>query len=115
MEGALADSPASMRAEAAVLFDLLRSEAEARGLRPLPAIPTSVILAGKPNVLPANVLPFDTGAYARAVQDQRIRSLRAWVKDDAGGRFLVAEDAGHFVHADQPALVMSMIRELIGR
>lgn len=111
MEGATSGLPPQIRAESEVLLGLLRAEPSARGLRTVPPVPASVVLAGKQMALPGNLLPFDTEAYARAAQEQRARRLQEWVKE--GGRFVVAEDAGHFVHVDEPQLVISLVKELI--
>jgi pimeloyl-ACP methyl ester carboxylesterase len=39
-------------------------------------------------------------------------NLRAWANVGSGGEFIVMEGAGHFVHAEEPAIVVSTIREL---
>ena len=112
MEGSLAAAPPEIRAEAEVLFALLRSEPDARGLLPVPDVPAVVIVAGRPTPLPSGLLPFDTEAYARATLRARMVNLRAWANVGSGGEFIVMEGAGHFVHAEEPAIVVSTIREL---
>jgi pimeloyl-ACP methyl ester carboxylesterase len=113
MEESLAAAAPEIRAEAAVLFDLLRSEPDGRGMRPTPDVPASVILAGRPAPLPGGLLPFDTEAFARATLERRAVNLRAWANVERGGEFVVLEGAGHFVHVEEPALVVSAIRELL--
>jgi pimeloyl-ACP methyl ester carboxylesterase len=113
MEQSLAAATPEIRAEADVLFDLLRSEPGARGLPPVPDVPASVILAGRLTPLPGGLLPFDTEAYARATLEQRTLNLRSWANVERGGEFVVLEGAGHFVHVEEPALVVSAIRELL--
>src|SRR5690606_25237970 len=111
MEQSLAEAPAAARAEGEVILDLFRREVEDRGIPPAPDVPTSVIVAGEVTPLPADLVPFDTEAYAREVQRRRIESLRAWVRPP--GTFQVAEDIGHFVHDEEPDLVYHAIQSLL--
>lgn len=104
-----AGMPDPIRAESEVVMTLLRTDLNERGLLPPPDVPTSVVLAGRLMVLPTGILPFDTEAYARAIQEDRVRRLRTWAP---GGAFVVAESAGHFVHVDDPELIIEIIREL---
>jgi pimeloyl-ACP methyl ester carboxylesterase len=110
MERAMADAPAPLRAEGAVTMNIFRQDVASRQLPSAPDVPTTVILAGKPASFPPNGLPFDTTRYADAVQRHRRQRLRGWVR--GGGEFLVAMNAGHLVHADDPELVIEAIRRL---
>ena len=111
MERAMAGAPAPIRAEGAVTLGMFEQDLAARRLPPAPRVPTTVILAGKAAVLPSRGLAFDTRRYADAVQQSRLRRLRAWVREP--GEFLVAENSGHLVHVSEPALVVGAIRRLI--
>jgi pimeloyl-ACP methyl ester carboxylesterase len=113
MEQSSASAPPHVRAESDVLLSLLRADPAARGLGPMPHVPASVILAGEPTVLPGGILPFDTDAYARATQERRVTRLRSWANEPMGGRFMVADGVGHFIHVERPELVVSYIRELV--
>lgn len=110
-ERGLAAASAELRAEAEVVLDLMRSEVGARRLPGPPTVPSSVVLAGRPPVFPAGVLPFDAEAYAAAIQALRRSRLESWVQPP--GRLMVATEAGHFVHVDAPDIVVEVIRELV--
>jgi pimeloyl-ACP methyl ester carboxylesterase len=111
MERAMANAPAPLRAEGAVTMGIMRSDVAGRKLPTAPDVPTTVILAGRPPVLPPSGLPFDTKRYADATQQARLRRLREWVRRE--GEFVVATNAGHMVHADEPELVIGAIRRLV--
>jgi pimeloyl-ACP methyl ester carboxylesterase len=109
----MASAPAPMRAEDAVLSNLLNADLESRGLPPPPRVPASVIIASRVGVPPQKGLPFDTRAYAKALHEMKLKRLRTWVTN--GGTFEVAENAGHIVHVDAPALIIAAIRRLVER
>jgi pimeloyl-ACP methyl ester carboxylesterase len=111
MEVAMADAPAPLRAEGAVTLGLFRQDMSGRRLPEAPDVPTTVILAGQPTMLPSNILPFDTQRYADAVQRSRVHRLGAWVRGH--GEFHVAVHCGHVIHADDPELVIETIRRLL--
>jgi pimeloyl-ACP methyl ester carboxylesterase len=56
-------------------------------------------------------VPFDSNAYARALLESQVRKLRGWVVEP--GTFQVATKAGHFVHRDDPEVVVAAIRHLV--
>ena len=113
MNASTATQPPAVRAEVAVLMDLLRTRPlEERQLKPAPSIPASVFLASRIAPLPKGMVPFDGDAYVKALQNVRADRLRQWVQ--GSGRYLVVEGAGHFVHRDAPDLVIEEIRRLIG-
>jgi pimeloyl-ACP methyl ester carboxylesterase len=113
MEQSLSAVPPEVRAEAEVLLDLLRTEPGARRLLPVPDVPSSVIVAGRPTPLPHGILPFDTEAYARATLARRLVNLESWVNVERGGELVWLEGAGHFVHMEEPEAVVSAIMELV--
>jgi len=110
MQRALSDAPAPLRAEAAVVMELLEGDPGRRALPAAPRVPSSVIVAGKVAVPPQNGMPFDAKAYAEAMHESQVRRLRSWVVD--GGTFQLATGSGHFIHADAPDLVIAEIRRL---
>jgi pimeloyl-ACP methyl ester carboxylesterase len=112
MKQALAGAPVALRAEADVILSLLERAPRQRSIPAAPDLPSSVIVAGRIAAPPRGMFAFDTDAYARALHASQVRRLRAWVR--GGGTFRVATDAGHLVHADEPALVVSTIQALIG-
>jgi pimeloyl-ACP methyl ester carboxylesterase len=110
-EQAMANASGPLRAETAVILDLMRKDPADRGVLPAPDVPTSIIVAGKAAVFPPNVLPFDTAAYAAAMQENRVQRLRSWVK--VPGQYILASNSGHSVHAEDPNLVIEAIQHLI--
>jgi pimeloyl-ACP methyl ester carboxylesterase len=112
MDTSTKSQPAAVRAEALVMMELLRSRTlEQRHLKPAPKIPSSVLLASRVASLPKGMVPFDGDAYARALQDARLKGLRPWAQES--GRYLVVDGAGHFVHRDAPDVVIKEIQSLI--
>lgn len=111
MEAAMANAPAPMRAESDVILNLLRSDFETRGIVRAPDVPTSVIVAGRVSAPPQKLVPFDAARYAEAMHASQVSRLEAWVR--AGGRLLIARNAGHIVHADDPELVVGEVRRLL--
>ncbi|MDP2318358.1 MAG: alpha/beta hydrolase [Acidobacteriota bacterium] len=112
MDTSTRTAPAAVRAEALVMMDLLRTRTlEERHLKPVPKIPSSVLLASRVASLPKGLVPFDGDAYARALQSARVDGLRQWAQDS--GRYLVVDGAGHFVHRDAPDVLVREIRSLV--
>lgn len=112
MDTSTKDTPPAVRAQVLVMMELLRTPTlEARHLKPVPKVPSSVLLASRVASMPKGTLPFDTDAYVRALQNARLVGLRPWAHD--GGRYLVVDNAGHFVHRDAPEVVIAEIQTLI--
>jgi pimeloyl-ACP methyl ester carboxylesterase len=111
MERALSAAPAPIRAEAAVVMDLLDRDIGDRGMPTPPRVPTSVIVAGRVAAPPSNLVPFDAQAYAKAMHESQVRRLRSWAID--GGTFEVATNSGHVIQADDPERVIAAIRHLV--
>jgi pimeloyl-ACP methyl ester carboxylesterase len=111
MERSVAAAPAPLQAEAAVTTALFRQDVARRKVPPVPEVPATVILAGRPPTIPAAGLPFDAKKYAEALYQLRLQRLRAWVR--APGEYKVAEHSGHFIHRDEPQVVLDAIRRLL--
>ena len=94
------------------MLDLMRTDVEQRQIPDAPDIPSTVVLAGRVAAIPSGILPFDTEAYALALQPDRAGRLRGWANERRGGRFVVSA-GGHFVHADDPELVIAALRQLL--
>jgi len=102
------------RAEYSVIFDFRSKEMEERALPTAPTVPTSVIIAARRPAPSAQSLPFtvpfDVEAYWKALRDSRDANLRNWVRE--GGEFVEASTTHHFVHHDEPQVVVDMIRRI---
>jgi pimeloyl-ACP methyl ester carboxylesterase len=113
MQRAVAAMAPPLVAEASVITELLDSDIESRALPPAPLVPTSVLVAGRVGAPPQAGMPFDTKAYARAMHERQVESLRSWVIE--GGTFEVVSESGHSIHVDSPAVVIAAIQRLVQR
>jgi pimeloyl-ACP methyl ester carboxylesterase len=112
METSVKDLPPAVRAESLTLMNVLRTRTiEERQLKPVPKIPSSVLLASRIAPFPKGMVTFDGDAYVKALQNTRVERLREWAHD--GGRYAVVDGAGHFVHRDAPEVVIEEIRRLV--
>lgn len=111
MEQAMAKAPPAMRAEGDVTLAIFRQDVAGRNLPAVPDVPTSVIIAGRVGAIPQAGVKFDTKRYSEITQQRRVERLRNWPR--RGGEFLIADKAGHNVHADAPQLVIDAIRRLL--
>jgi pimeloyl-ACP methyl ester carboxylesterase len=111
MDKALAAAPAAMRAEAAVITNLLDNDEARRAFPEPPRVRASVIVAGRVAAPPAGLVPFDAKAYADAMHKSQLARLRGWVAE--GGTFEIAETAGHMIHVDDRERVIAAIRRLV--
>jgi pimeloyl-ACP methyl ester carboxylesterase len=113
MDTSTKSQPAPVRAEALAMMNVLRTRTlDQRHLKPVPKVPSSVLLASRVVPLPKGmVVPFDGNAYVGALQSARVEGLRQWSHD--GGRYLVVDGAGHFVHQDAPEVVIAELQRLV--
>ena len=111
MEQAMSKAPPAMRAEGDVTLALFRQNVAGRKLPAAPDVPTTVILAGRTAAIPQAGVAFDTKRYAELTQQSRVQRLRGWAR--RGGEFVVAANARHNVHADDPQLVIDAVRRLL--
>jgi pimeloyl-ACP methyl ester carboxylesterase len=114
---ALSQAPPGLRAEILAMDEYRRSQA-ADAPRSLPSLPSSVILAGRPEpgvgpgpgMLPQSIswpALFDANrAFNQAQFTERLSHI-------AGTSVLVSEDAGHAIHRDTPAIVVQEIRRVV--
>jgi pimeloyl-ACP methyl ester carboxylesterase len=112
METVMAAAPPALRAESAVVMSLLRSPLESRRLGEPPPVRTSIIISGRPAVMPPK-LPFDVKAYAAAAHAARMRRMKSWAAH--GGIFEAPLSSSHMVHIDVADMVVAEIRRLAGR
>lgn len=104
-------SPAA-RAEFAVYRDLMRRDASERDLRPVPAVPVTVILAAKPYPsLPG--LPYDADAHFRADLRHRLRMLQEWALTSPHGTIVVSNTTTHAVPREDPELIVWALERVL--
>jgi pimeloyl-ACP methyl ester carboxylesterase len=100
--------PLSLQRELNVLFDLRRSEfAEFRN-DGFPDIPLSFITSGRYDPMP-NAKPIDKTLFDSKIKF-RVHRWIQFVDTVPKGRFLYSANAGHFVHRDDPELVLYGIK-----
>ena len=102
----------AVRAEFDVYHGMMQRPPSERDLRPLPAVPTTVVVAAKPQIL-ALPLPFDQKAYGEADVRHRIRMLQRWVLGLPHGTLIVATNSTHAIPRDDPDLVVSAIERVL--
>jgi pimeloyl-ACP methyl ester carboxylesterase len=113
MERAMTNAPPALKAEGAVTMSIFRQDLAERKLPPVPSVPASVLVAGRPVVLPQPGVPFDTKRFADASYQARLRALRGWAREP--GTFIIAAKSGHMIHVTEPQLVIDAIRALTRR
>lgn len=88
----------------AAAFDISGQELEAT---PLPAnIPLGVLMHGR--------RIFPEGAVGDGLEQDWLHGNRELVRAQTLGRFAIAPESGHFIHADQPELIVDMVRTVLG-
>jgi len=77
----------------------------------LPVIPIQFIIGGKFGVAPEQrIKEFDHEAYFRARQVRAFQRYAKIAGESPYGKVFYSAGAGHFVHSDDPAMVISCIR-----
>ena len=99
------DTPPGLRAEMeAIGASMLNDEADIRALKRLDGVPTAIIVATPPGRMRGV-----GGAVTRlAIQKRMERILGV-----PAGLFITANHVGHFVHRDDPGLVVAAIRHVL--
>lgn len=112
-----AEDPPGISAENEAIDSFLRMEPEERGLLPAPEVPLAVLLSGRydggPPLPPGVEFPFEFRDYHEVHIRQRVRNMSAWALEAPEGFFVLATNAGHNVHQDDPALVVDAIRRIV--
>jgi pimeloyl-ACP methyl ester carboxylesterase len=104
-------SPA-VRAEHQVFRGLLDTNLADRDLRPIPAVPMAVIVAGKYFAVPLMV-PFDLERHFQADLRYRVGVLTEWVLASPHGTLVVANNTTHVIPREDPGLVVSAVQRVL--
>lgn len=108
--------PPGVRAERRVIVEMAESRFGLEG-DPEIEFPVAVLMAGRAPSLPPEVareLPFDPARLWSAFLPRRISSLSDFALRAPDGFFVVTNGSGHFVHRDEPSLVVRAIRRVLG-
>lgn len=110
----MAQAPPGVQAEREALDEFMEEEVEVRGLGPEPAVPLAVLVAAKYEPPPPGLdMPFDPRAAFDVVLQQSLRKMSAWALAAPEGLLVLATHAGHYVHQDDPALVVDAIHRVL--
>ena len=88
-------------------LDLPASSAQMQAAPELPPVPLIVLTRGLPDA-PSSLWP------SAALQRMERELQGALARLSPQGRQIMAEASGHFIHQDQPVLVIAAIREILG-
>ena len=105
-------SPAA-RAEMQVFRGLLETDLSARDLRPVPAVPMAVLVAGKYLAVPLTI-PFDLRRHFHADLRYRLRVLNEWALASPHGTLVMANNTTHTIPREDPGLIVSAVQRVLG-
>ena len=105
-------APPGIQAEEQVSQSFMAMSVEERGLPELLPVPTAVLLAGRYEPPPPGAPEFFDERFVRAWRVGRISSFREMVLDLPEATLVVATYAGHYVHTDDPGLLVEAIRRV---
>jgi pimeloyl-ACP methyl ester carboxylesterase len=110
----LADAPPGVRAQAEVIVELIDAEAvgsdgAAEGYQ----VPVAVLVATRHTPMPPSVqLPFDDRAFFEADRRHTLAYLNEVVLASPEATLVLATHAGHYIHGDDPNLVIEAVRRV---
>jgi parallel beta-helix repeat protein len=110
----LADAPPGIRAQAEVIVELIDAEAvgpdgAAEGFQ----VPVAVLVATRHTPMPPSVqLPFDDRALFEADRRHTLAYLNEVVLASPEATLVLATHAGHYIHGDDPNLVIEAVRRV---
>ncbi len=105
------NAPTSVQEEGQVLADLRATEFKEINDHPLPNIPVHIITGGRFD-MPERMRSkeYDSELLFRSKMKQRVARWTDVIQSVDKGMLFYSGDAGHFVHYDDPELVISSIR-----
>jgi pimeloyl-ACP methyl ester carboxylesterase len=109
----MAQAAPAVRAELQVFRRLLEMNPADRDLRPVPAVPMVVIVAGKHLAVPLMV-PFDLERHFQADLRHRLRVLSEWVLASPHGTLVMANNTTHVIPREDPGLIVSAVQRVLG-
>jgi pimeloyl-ACP methyl ester carboxylesterase len=107
-----AQAPSGVRAEIEVIRSFQEGP-EAHVPRPLPNVPVTTLLAARSAPPPPIELPFSYRDYFEAIIRHRVNHFSTSVLGLRHGTLVLATDDGHFIHAEDPHLVVEAVRRVV--
>jgi pimeloyl-ACP methyl ester carboxylesterase len=108
-----AQAPPGIRAEGAVMSELVETSAEEPAKPVGYPVPVAVLVAARHTPMPPEVrLPFDFRAFWEADRRHTLRYMNEVVLASPEATLVLATHAGHFIHGDDPALVIEAVRRV---
>ncbi|MEO1654209.1 MAG: alpha/beta hydrolase, partial [Bacteroidota bacterium] len=103
--------PPALVAEGMVLADLRKDDFKEIREKPLPNIPVHILTGGRFD-MPANMRSqeYDNEALFRSKMKHRVTRWTEVIQSVDKGMLFYSGDAGHFVHVDDPELLLSSLR-----
>lgn len=93
---------------ARAFYDYWLTPPDERAIPPNLNVPTAIVLG---TLVGGNVPPSDR-AEMQVYHEARVEEAREWLRDVDRLHFVVAPHAGHFVHRDDPDLVLEAVRQV---
>lgn len=106
-------APPAVRAEFEVFRSLLTTELHERDLRPLPAVPLTVIVSAKYLPIPSLQVPYDPAVHFGVDLGQRVREFERWVSASPRGTLVVSNQITHAIPREDPDLVLWAVRRVL--
>ena len=105
------NQPISIQEERQVLTDLRSNDFQEINMKPLPNIPVHIITGGRFD-MPAKFQSkeYDSETYFRSKMQHRVARWTDVIQSVDHGMLFYSASAGHFVHVDDPGLVVASIR-----
>ncbi len=108
-----AQAPPGIRAEGDVIGEMVEAAAEEPARTTGIQVPVAVLVAARYTPMPAEVqLPFDVRAFWEADRRHSVPILNEVVLASQEATLVLATHAGHYVHGDDPELVIEAIRRV---
>ncbi|MDX1478947.1 MAG: alpha/beta hydrolase, partial [Saprospiraceae bacterium] len=109
-----ARAPQAIQEEGQALADLRQTDYAVLADRPLPNIPVHILAGGRFDMpLSMRSDAFDETALFQSKMRHRVMRWTRVVQEVDNGMLVYCSDAGHFVHRDQPEIVLASIRKVL--
>ncbi len=106
-------APPNIRTESEAITAFQQSSLASRAIPSLPDVPLAVLLSVKVGTPPPGMsLPFDFDTWQEAATDFRLARYSDWVRASPEATLVVATHAAHYMHRDDPALVIEAVRRV---